>query len=271
MKLATTTIEGAFVYSCSFEEERGLEPFVPENLLAYQISGETHVFHQGGTTILKKNQLLLARKNQLANSLKIPAMDQEYKVMALILSKERLQHYALTNNMNCDGKYEGDGMLLLNADSYFTTYFSSLLPYLEQSRPLNDKLARIKISEAIELILQRDERLKNILFDFSEPQKIDLEEFMKNNFHYNTSLETFAKLTGRSLAGFKRDFTKTFNMPPGKWLMEKRLAEAYHLIKKKKHNPTDIYLDVGFENLTHFYRVFKQKFGATPKEIMGVK
>ena len=267
MKPATTTIEGSFVYSCSFKKERGLEPFVPENLLAYQISGETHVYHQGGSLVLKKGQLLLARKNQLANSLKIPATDREYKVMSLILSKERLQQYALTNNISCDQKYHGDGMLLLKSDNYFSTYFSSLLPYVEQSRPLNDKLARIKISEAIELILQRDNSLKNFLFDFSEPSKNDLAEFMKNNFHYNTSIETFAKLTGRSLAGFKRDFTKTFNTSPRKWLTEKRLSEAYHLIKRKKQNPTEVYLDLGFENLTHFYRAFKQKFGATPKEI----
>src|SRR5258706_8197034 len=204
MKPATRIIEGTFVYSCSFKKQHGLEPFVPENLLAYQISGETHVYHQGGTLILKKGQLLLSRKNQLANSVKIPAEDREYKVMSLILSKEKLRQYALANGIGCDEKYEGDGMVLLKSDKYFTTYFSSLLPYVEQSRPLNDKLARLKTIEAIELILQRDDRLKNILFDFSEPGKIDLEEFMKKNFHYNTSIETFAKLSGRSLAGFKR-------------------------------------------------------------------
>src|SRR6267154_1959716 len=97
MKAATRIIEGAFVYSCSFKKQHGLEPFVPENLLAYQISGETHIYYQGGTLVLKKGQLLLARKNQLANSVKIPAEDREYKVISLILSKENLRQYAFTN------------------------------------------------------------------------------------------------------------------------------------------------------------------------------
>ena len=61
----------------------------------------------------------------------------------------------------------------------------------------------------------------------------------------------------------------TFKKSPRKWLMEKRLSEAYHLIREKKQNPADVYLDVGFENLTHFYRAFKEKFSATPKEIQG--
>ena len=197
MNPITKTIEGAFVYSCSFEKQRGPEPFVSENMLAYQVSGETHIYHEGGTLILKKDQVLLARKNQLANTIKIPATDQEYKVVSLILSEERLQQYAMTNNIGTDVRYRGERMLLLKSDSYFNTYFLSLLPYVEQSRPVNDKLAGIKISEAIELILQQDKSLRNFLFDFSEPNKIDIKGFMENNFRYNTPIETFAKLTGR--------------------------------------------------------------------------
>ena len=31
--------------------------------------------------------------------------------------------------------------------------------------------------------------------------------------------------------------------------------------------PADIYLDLGFENLSHFYTCFKQKYGVTPAQI----
>jgi AraC-like DNA-binding protein len=267
MNPITKTIEGAFVYSCSFEKQHGLEPFVSENMLAYQVSGETHIYHEGGTLVLKKDQVLLARKNQLANSIKISATDPEYKVVSLILSKERLQQYAMTNNISTDVSYHGKRMLLLRSDSYFSTYFLSLLPYIEQSRPLNDKLAGIKISEAIELILQQNKSLRSFLFDFSEPGKIDIKVFMENNFRYNTSIETLAKLTGRSLATFKRDFATTFSASPANWLKHKRLSEAYYLIKQKSLKPADIYLDLGFENLSHFYTSFKQKYGVTPTQI----
>jgi AraC-like DNA-binding protein len=71
------------------------------------------------------------------------------------------------------------------------------------------------------------------LFDFSEPHKIDLKAFMNKNFMFNVSIEAFARLTGRSLSGFKRDFNKIFNMTPKQWLKERRLKEAYYLIKNK--------------------------------------
>ena len=107
----------------------------------------------------------------------------------------------------------------------------------------------------------------HFLFDFSDPHKTDLEEFMLKNFHYNAPIENFAKLSGRSLSSFKRDFATTFNSTPSIWLKNKRLSEAYYLMKQKNKKPQDVYLDVGFENLSHFYTSFKQKYGMTPAEI----
>ncbi|WP_316834331.1 helix-turn-helix domain-containing protein [Pedobacter nutrimenti] len=50
-------------------------------------------------------------------------------------------------------------------------------------------------------------------------------------------------------------------MPPRHWLQERRLTEALHLIESKKMKPSTIYLDLGFEGLSHFSHSFKRKFG----------
>ena len=113
-------------------------------------------------------------------------------------------------------------------------------------------------------MLQIDPSLKNFLFDFSEPGKIDLEAYMNQNYTYNVSTAQFAKLTGRSLASFKRDFEKVFKTSPGHWLQQKRLSEAYYQISEKGRKPSDVYLDVGFENLSHFSFAFKNAYGVAP-------
>ncbi len=105
-------------------------------------------------------------------------------------------------------------------------------------------------------------------FNFGIPQKIDLEEFMNRNFRFNITLERFAFLTGRSLSSFKRDFFKTFNLTPGIWLTKKRLDEAYFLIHKQHQKPTEIYMDLGFEDLSHFSYAFKKQFGKAPTELL---
>jgi AraC-like DNA-binding protein len=40
-------------------------------------------------------------------------------------------------------------------------------------------------------------------------------------------------------------------------LVKKRLEEAYFLMAKKHQKPNDIYLDLGFESLSHFWSLSK--------------
>jgi AraC-like DNA-binding protein len=257
----------SFLYTCSFDKTYTYEKFVPENLLAYQISGQTEIYHQRGEMVLEEGQFLLARRNQFAKSIKVPAADQEYQCISVLLTTDRLQQFALDNEIFCGERYHGSKNILLEPNKMLKGYFLSIAPYTELAKPVSKKLASIKVNEAIALLLEMRPDLESFLFDFSDPHKQNLEEFMLKNFHYNAPIEHFAKLSGRSLTSFKREFSDIFNTSPGTWLKEKRLSEAYYLIKKKSQKPQDIYLDLGFENLSHFYTSFKQKYGMTPAEI----
>jgi len=73
------------------------------------------------------------------------------------------------------------------------------------------------------------------------------------------------------LSAFKRDFKTTFNDTPNHWLIQKRLQEAHFQIEKKHKKPTEIYLDLGFENLSHFSFAFKKQFGLAPTELTEQK
>ena len=140
------------------------------------------------------------------------------------------------------------------------------MPYFAQPEKLTPTLEYVKTIEAIELLLRNPE-LKNFLFDFSEPHKIDLEAYMNRHFSYNIPLAQFAKLTGRSLSTFKRDFVRIFGTTPEKWLQKQRLEQAHFLITQKNKRPSEIYLELGFETLSHFSFAFKKQFGITPTEL----
>lgn len=255
------------VYSCVFEKHRGNEEFIPEHFLGFQLSGETHAFHADGNTIIPENTIVFVKKNQLIRTIKYPSKSGKYQFISITLDKEILQQYALENKIVIENRYEGKQKLFFEPDDFLTSYFLSLSPYINKKKEATPKLANLKIREAIELLLQSNPDFKQILFDFSEPYKVDLEEFMNQNYMFNIPIASFAQLTGRSLSSFKRDFSKIFDTTPKQWLLSKRLDEAHYLIKQKKQKPTDFYLDLGFENLSHFYFSFKQKFGATTSEI----
>lgn len=255
------------VYSCAFEKYRGDEEFIPEHFLGFQLSGETHAFYADGNTVITENKIILVRKNQLIRTVKYPGKSGKYQFISISLDSETLRQYALENKILVESSNKNKQKLFFETDDFLSAYFLSLTPYINKNKEATPKLANLKIREAIELILQSNPDLKNVLFDFSEPYKIDLEEFMNHNYMFNVSVEVFAKLTGRSISGFKRDFARVFNTTPKLWLKERRLDEAMYRIKQKKEKPADFYLDLGFENLSHFYFTFKQKFGLTTTEI----
>jgi len=252
------------LYSCVDQKQRGNEQFVHEHALGYIISGESHIISNSGTKIFKAGTIGLIRRNQLVKSLKIPPPGGEFRSINIFLGQDFLRRYNAEHQLNPVGKYTGDSMRLLSDDPFLKGYFDSLLPYFNNAEQPKMIMAELKTNEAVELLLRLDSGLKNFLFDFSEPYKIDLEAYMNQHYMYNVPAAQFARLTGRSLAGFKRDFEKIFNTSPGQWLQQKRLSEAYYLITKKGRKPSDVYLDVGFENLSHFSYSFKKAFGIAP-------
>ena len=230
-----------------------------------QVSGDFILETAGERITMSGGQMLLIRKNQLGEITKIPAEGKEYQTIVIILKEELLRQIALEEKIEIHQKYTGPLNILVPVNDYLQGYFQSVIPYVRHPEAsMTTELGMLKVKEAAQLLLHTMPGLKEFLFDFSDAGKIDLEKFMLGNFHFNVPVEKFAQLTGRSLAGFKRDFQKTFGMSPRQWLQEKRLTEARHLIEKKNKKSSAIYLDLGFESLSHFSHSFKKRFGKAP-------
>ena len=219
---------------------------------------------------MERGEMLLIQKNQLGEITKTPLDGEDYQTIVICLKEDLLRTIALEEQIEIGQKYTGPSNMLIPGNDFLRAFFQSVLPYVRHpEEKITHAVGMLKVKEAVYLLLDTMPELKRFLFDFSEPYKIDLEKFMLSNFHYNIPLEKFARLTGRSLAGFKRDFQKIFGMAPRQWLLERRLAEARHLIEKKNKKPSVIYLDLGFESLSHFSHSFKKKFGKAPTEWLG--
>ncbi len=254
------------LYSCTAEPKRGHEPFVEDHALSYIVSGEMHYHTSNGMIVFPKGSLGFVRRNQLVRPVKLPDADKPFISINILFMQDTLQLYSRKNDVKATGVYTDDSIIHLPGDPFLKGYFDSLSPYFEEPAQMTEALATIKTAEAIELLL-RNPLMKNALFDFNEPFKIDLEAFMNRNFVYNVPLVQFARLTGRSLSTFRRDFIKVFSIPPEKWLQKRRLEQAHFLITKRKQRPSDVYLEVRFENLSHFSTSFKEFFGYSPSSI----
>ena len=154
----------------------------------------------------------------------------------------------------------------INITIEFKSFFQSLLGYFyDTNKPLNS-LLQLKAKELLLSLANSKDNLKiaSYLKNTTLNDLPSLPNIMEANFHYNLSLEQFAKLCHRSKSSFKRDFKNHYNSSPGKWIIERRLKKAAELIKYNSDTISQIAYDCGFESGAHFSRAFKSKYGKTP-------
>jgi AraC-like DNA-binding protein len=269
-------------FSCVEKAQIVREHFIPVHGLAHVFSGEIGIAEGENKYTVGAGETILFRRNQLAKLTKRPVGDTPVKTVSIFFTQSFLKEYYSMhpehpsagnapkqppNQAENEAHAEPLKIIRFGKSPLFDSLFNSILPYYEFRGLLPEGLITLKLSEAMTILKAVDKRIDGILTEFAEPGKIDLADFMQKNYFFNVSMERFSYLTGRSLATFKRDFQKIFNTSPQKWLLQKRLEQAHYLIMERKQKPSDVYLEVGFENLSHFSSSFKQLFGYNPSSL----
>lgn len=254
------------LFSCTGEAKKDFDPFVQDHVVVFVLNGRMTINDGSENLEFKTGDIGFISKNQLVKTQKIPQNNTPFYSISVFLPRETLYNYSKQHNIFPQGQNIGKPNFLFPEDKFLEGFFKSMVPYFENPNSLIENLAIIKTNELIELLLRKSQ-MQNILFNFEEDFKIDIDSFMNKNFTHNIPLEQFARLTGRSLSTFKRDFQAIFNETPNKWLIKRRIELAYYLISKKNKKPVEVYYDVGFETFAHFSRRFKSIIGINPSDI----
>lgn len=229
------------------------------------ISGEMKVVQADNSYTFGAGDTLLFPRNQLSAVIKRPKDGRPYKAVVLGLTTERLKEFYTKHKFKLT-KPHTHKTRKFAPHPLLDSFFASLLPYFELEDELQSTVAALKMEEGITILRSIDKNIDNLLADFSEPGKINLADFMEKHYMFNMSMTKFGYLTGRSLSTFIRDFKKAFHNTPQRWLTEKRLELAHYQLTEKNRKPVDVYLEAGFENLSHFSYAFKKRFGYAPSE-----
>lgn len=254
------------IKSCYIGPEISPEQFIVEHFFVYLAKGKINGYDGNKKQTLNAGEYCLVIKNRLARYNK-EKTENEFEKVVIIFDETFLKKFQEKHKTTVTKFKSEEAFLKLDKSELIPKFIQSLTPYYNRSGKIDKSFADVKREELLIILLQNQPELAGIFFDYGIPEKINLEAFMNKNFRFNVNIQRFAYMTGRSLSAFKRDFKQTFNETPNRWLVQKRLQEAYFLIEKKHKKPSEIYLDLGFEDLSHFSYVFKKQFGMTPTEL----
>ncbi len=156
--------------------------------------------------------------------------------------------------------------LRVENDVALAALFQSMRTYLAAAQKPPEPLVRLKLKELVMSVLASgmNPELAAYFRRIGASDSPPVAEIMEANFRYNLSLEEYARLCHRSLSSFKREFRLQFQESPGKWLLQRRLNFSATLLRNSQMSVTEIAFESGFEDVSHFSRVFKARFGAPP-------
>ncbi|WP_065220648.1 MULTISPECIES: helix-turn-helix domain-containing protein [Butyricimonas] len=263
------------VFNCSnvliasyFTDDRRCAHENREHTLIYLCSGELEIEECGKKTVLHPGDCAFMRRDNRMWLQKHVKDEEPYRSITLKFSRAFLREFYQTLNRQeipVDSKREKVSLRVLpNNRPDIRSLFESLVPYFDAGEKPSEDILKLKMVEGVYVLLNTDRNLYASLFDFVEPWKIDILDYLNENYMCDLSMEEIASYTGRSLATFKRDFAKVSNLTPQKWIIKRRLEAAHDLIKSGKKKVTEVCFDVGFKNLSHFSKIYKEAYGAAP-------
>jgi len=87
---------------------------------------------------------------------------------------------------------------------------------------------------------------------------------MQYKENFTAGLPKMLELAAKTHEHLCRELKKFYGKTPTEYINELRLNYAKNLLCSTDINITDICYESGFENLSHFYHLFKSRFGASP-------
>ncbi|MFT3946453.1 MAG: AraC family transcriptional regulator [Agriterribacter sp.] len=253
-------------YDCP-QAERKESFFIECSYIAYVISGR-RIFHKLGKTwdLCEGVSVFVKKGTHIAEKLG----GDGWCVLVFFIPDDYLAQFFRQNcNSLMSDKNKAtiaDHILPLKISNISQSFFYSMLPYFSQTPPPHEDLLELKFKELLFSILSNNQNpsLLAYLNTLANENYYTIQAIMESNFTSNLSLEQYAQLACKSVATFKRHFQTVYHDTPANWIKKRRIQYAEDLLHSSVSPIKDIAYECGFENHTHFNRIFKELKGITP-------
>jgi len=257
-------------FKCPIEAEN-FKSWSECHYITYVLSGKKKWLTPQRAWTLTSGQSIFVHKGAYLNQ---QYFEEDFCVLMFFMTDRFIKNFALSDleaEVLQQNTAEANADLIesIEVTETLETLYHSFFGYLKQKERIPKKIIELKFREMLLNILSNPNNasVKTAVLDIARNDGMGLTKVMEENFFYNLSLEEFARLSGKSLSSFKRDFKNTFKTSPGRWLTARRLDYARQLLVGTGAAVKEVCYDSGFESPSHFVSAFRKRFGQTPLEM----
>ena len=242
--------------------------FLEQHLLYVVLGGSVKLTCGRQSWTVGKNEMILLRRAQSVSYEKQGSEETGlFESQLFAINDELLKDFLTSQQVVIPAMTEEYGAQVSPMSERLVAYCWSLAPYFNDPSQVNPGLLRLKVMELLFNVMDCSKNIFRQMLQLRQPVKTDIHRVVEENYTSPISLDELAYLSGRSLSSFKREFQDIYGEPPARWIREKRLSKARQLLQSSQMSVADVAYSLGFENPTHFSRIFKQQYGLSPSSL----
>lgn len=236
-----------------------------QNTFSFLIEGTKEVVFDNSALSIDDSQFLVMKSGNCLMTEKLSEVSN-YRSVLLFFSNEMLSKFIRKIELEKIESKEYQSVFAFEYDEFLKRFVESLVDLSKLSKNLQNKILEVKLEEIMLYLVEKHGT--DFLYSLSVNADNTTQKFIQviENSHLNKlTLKELAFLCNMSVSTFKREFEKHYSESPIKWFQNKRLEFAHFLLQQKQKNPSEVYFEVGYENLSSFTQAYKSKYGVTPK------
>ncbi|AWM12746.1 AraC family transcriptional regulator [Flavobacterium sediminis] len=266
-ELNLNTSQSVQVYDYSSSQEAARKQIVlNQNILSFLTEGTKDVVFDNSALSIDNSKFLLMKSGHCLMTEKLSEV-KNYRSVLLFFSNETVLQFLRKNKVTPSEPTEFRSVHAFAYDDFIRRFVNSLLDIAKLPKTVREKLLAVKFEEIMLYLTEiyGSEFLYSLTANSSDTSQRFIRTIESNQLS-KLSLKELAFLCGMSVSTFKREFEKHYSESPSKWFQNKRLEHAHFLLNQRQKNSSEIYFEVGYENLSSFIQAYKSKYGITPKQ-----
>lgn len=267
-------VQTAGAVKFSESKSRGIHSInLMQKELGIVLNGSKRIYHDDSVTIVERGDIFLLCEGM--HHIENCPSERNFEQIVFYIAADDLHRHIVSmindygiecfDNHTCS-RCNNQNFVVSKANDALRDFFTSINSSFAHTNVVQgENLRHLRTAELIYHILCCEDRcLRKVLLASADVDNVRFTCQIYDNILKDSSIESLARQTNRSLTSFKKEFRRLFSTSPHKWYIEQRLQLAKTLLISTNMTISQIGIHCSFTNISHFIKLFKQRFKITP-------